>query len=377
MTAAATRSAVAGPNRPCQGGILNPRPFGSERASTKRITLPQTALALGCALALTAAPIRAGGPPPCLPGTQVTYAATDAIESYNVPANATELRVELTGASGGDSTTDFSALSPAGQLNFLGGRGVHVIAIFQVAGPLALNVVAGGQGGESRDPGFGAGGGGGSFLFTPAGELYLAAAGGGGAGATQNGQDGNFSADGGAGGGASGGAGGADGLGGEAGGEKSANAGGGAGFLGNGGDGAGSFSGLGGHRISSPGDAAGGAGSDSGGDGGFGGGGGGAGPSGGGGGGFSGGGTGAGKGTDGGGAGGTFVAASGATFVMEPATIPGPGSVAICVSDQEQGEPVEVPALSTLGLGALGALLALVALARMVVLRRRGLQAPR
>ncbi|MBP9144922.1 MAG: hypothetical protein KBF21_14900 [Thermoanaerobaculia bacterium] len=352
------------------------------------------AVGLVCALGFCAAPIRAGGPPDCLPGTLVTFPATGAIALYNVPANATELRVELTGGSGGDSIPDLSAvaadvdvshvgstvdrapLALEGQGNRLGGRGVHVVAIFEVAPPLALQVIAGGQGGAGN-PGFGAGGGGGSFLFTPAGELYLAAAGGGGAGLSQDGQDGNFSPDGGAGSGPTGGAGGTNGLGGEAGGEKGGNAGGGAGFLGDGGDGIGFVSGFGGHRISSPGDAAGGAGSVSGGDGGFGGGGGGAGPSGGGGGGYSGGGTGLGKEGDGGGAGGTLVAPSGATFVMEPAPIPGAGSVEICVSAEQQGEPAEVPALSPLGLAALAALLALAALARMVALRRRDLEAPR
>ncbi len=376
VTACAARSAGSGhcrsgvsiSRRAFQGDIVNRSSIRSASSSQKKFArTPRTRIALGlaCALGLTGAPSRAGGPPPCIEGTLVTYAATDGIAQYNVPASATELRVEMTGASGGDSTTDRSNGSPKGQVNFLGGQGVHVITIFQVAAPLALEVLAGGQGGQSRDPGFGAGGGGGSFLFTPGGELYLAAAGGGGGGATQNGQDGSFSAAGGSGGGPTGGAGGTNGLGGEAGGEKGSNAGGGAGFLGAGGDGAGSFSGLGGHRISSPGDAAGGHGSDSGGDGGFGGGGGGAGPSGGGGGGYSGGGTGFGKGVDGGGAGGTFIAAGGATFVMEPAAIPGPGSVAICVSEQEQGEPVEVPALSTLGLAALAALVGLVALARL------------
>ncbi|MEO8197971.1 MAG: IPTL-CTERM sorting domain-containing protein [Thermoanaerobaculia bacterium] len=333
--------------------------------------LAALALGLACTLGLAGTPVRAGGPPECIPGTLVNYAATGAIAQFDVPANATELRVEMTGGSGGGATTDLSDLARLGATNF-GGAGVHVITIFQVAAPLSLNVIAGDLGGDAREPGFGAGGGGGSFLFTPGGELYLAAAGGGGAGVTQNGQDGNFSADGGPGGGATGGAGGADGLGGEAGGEKSGNAGGGAGFLGDGGDGAGAFSGLGGHRISSPGDALGGDGSDSGGDGGFGGGGGGAGQSGGGGGGYSGGGTGFGKGVDGGGAGGTFVAPGGATFVMEPGAIPGAGSVAICVSEQEQGEPAEVPALSPLGLAALAALLALGAI---FALRRRGLPA--
>ncbi|MEO8196112.1 MAG: FG-GAP repeat protein [Thermoanaerobaculia bacterium] len=334
--------------------------------------MARLALGLAWVLGLAAAPVRAGGPPECIPGTLVNYTVTSAIAQFDVPANATELRVEMTGGSGGGTTPDLSDLASVGQGNHLGGAGVHVITIFQVEAPLALNVIAGGQGGDANEPGFGAGGGGGSFLFTPVGELYLAAAGGGGAGVTQNGQDGNFSADGGSGGGPTGGAGGTNGLGGEAGGEKSSNAGGGGGFLGDGGDGAGSFSGLGGHRISSPGDALGGDGSDSGGDGGFGGGGGGAGPSGGGGGGWSGGGTGFGQGVDGGGAGGTFVAPAGATFVMEPAAIPGDGSVAICVSEQAQGAPAEVPALSPLGLAALAALLALGAI---VVLRRRGLGA--
>ena len=355
-------------------------PFVHERASKKSIArarMVAIVAGLACVLGLSGATLWAGGPPDCIPGTLVNYAATGTIAQFDVPANATELRVEMTGGSGGNSLTDFSELSPDGQVNFLGGRGVHVISVFEVAGPFALNVVAGAEGGESGDPGFGAGGGGGSFLFTPAGELYLAAAGGGGAGLTQNGQDGNFSPDGGAGPGPTGGAGGTNGLGGGAGGEKGGNAGGGAGFLGDGGDGAGFASGFGGHRISSPGDAAGGAGSVSGGDGGFGGGGGGAGPSGGGGGGYSGGGTGLGKEGDGGGAGGTFVAASGATFLMEPSAIPGDGTVAICVSEQQQGEPAEVPALSPLGLGALAALLALVALARMVAQRRRDLRAQR
>lgn len=343
-------------------------------ASPQGTLIARLAVGLALALALTAAPVEAGGPPDCIPGTLVTYAATSAIETFDVPADALELRVEVTGGSGGNSLTDLSGLSPGGQVNFLGGRGVHLIAGFQVAGPLTLNVLAGREGGESGDPGFGAGGGGGSFLFTPAGELYLAAAGGGGAGNTQDGQDGNFSADGGSGGGTLGGAGGTNGLGGSTSGGKGFNAGGGAGFLGDGADGAGFSPGFGGHRISSPGDAEGGAGSDSGGDGGFGGGGGGAGQSGGGGGGYSGGGTGFGQGTDGGGAGGTYVAPGASTFVMEPAASAGDGSVAICVSEVQQGEPAEVPALSTLGLAALAALLAFTALG---ALRRRGLRAPR
>ena len=351
---------------------MNRSPFGRKRASKQssaRTPIAPIAAVLVCALGLSGEAVRAGGPPDCIPGTLVSYAATGAIAQFNVPADATELRVEMTGGSGGNSLTDFSELSPDGQVNFLGGRGVHVISVFEVAGPFALNVVAGAEGGESGDPGFGAGGGGGSFLFTPAGELYLAAAGGGGGGNTQNGQDGNFSGDGGSGGGPIGGVGGTNGLGGASSGGKGNNAGGGAGFLGDGADGPGPFSAFGGHRISSPGDAAGGNGSDSGGDGGFGGGGGGAGQSGGGGGGYSGGGTGFGQGVDGGGAGGTFVAASGATFLMEPSPIPGDGAVAICVSEQQQGEPAEVPALSTLGLAALAAFLAL---AGMVALRRRG-----
>ncbi len=349
-------------------------PFLHAGVSPQGTLIARLAVGLALAVALSAAPVEAGGPPDCISGTLVTFAATSAIEPFNVPADATELRVEMTGGSGGNSLTDLSELAPDGQVNFLGGRGVHVIAVFQVAGPLALNVLAGREGGESGDPGFGAGGGGGSFLFTPAGELYLAAAGGGGAGNTQNGQDGNLSPDGGAGPGPFGGAGGTNGLGGGAGGKKGGNAGGGAGFLGDGADGLGFSSGFGGHRISSPGDAAGGAGSDSGGDGGFGGGGGGAGPSGGGGGGYSGGGTGLGKEGDGGGAGGTYVAPGASTFVMEPAAIPGDGAVSICVSEVQQGEPAEVPALSTLGLAALAVLLALTALG---ALRRRGLRAPR
>ena len=77
-------------------------PFVHERASKKSIArarMVAIVAGLACVLGLSGATLWAGGPPDCIPGTLVTYAATGAIEQYDVPANATELRVELTGGS--------------------------------------------------------------------------------------------------------------------------------------------------------------------------------------------------------------------------------------------------------------------------------------
>jgi hypothetical protein len=337
---------------------------------------PGAAFALG--LLVFATPATPGDLPPCVAGTEVTFAPTGGVQSYAVPPNAIEILVEIAGASGGDAPPFPGARAygdpgvPGG--GFVGGPGVQYTATVPVVGPLDLSVIVGERGEDGEIPTRGekgeapGGGGGGSFVYADGPVLYFAAGGGGGAGITDDGhiavitEDGNDADP------PFGGAGGTNGSGGGASTQQASNSGGGGGFLGAGGDGAGPGSGFGGHRISPPGDAAGGAGDSFAGDGGFGGGGGAGGPGGGGGGGYSGGGGGWGEGVDGGGGGGSFLAPGSDYFVIGPAPAGSDGLVRICVTAEGTTTVLEVPAVSPGGLAGLGALLAAAA---FVVLRRR------
>jgi hypothetical protein len=330
------------------------------------------AAALGLApalgLLLLAAPAIAGSLPPCIPGTEQSFSPTGSVQSYNVPANATEIFVEIAGASGGNSSGG-PPLGVGGGSGFAGGPGVRYTAIVPVAGPLALSVVVGEHGENGTDfliqPG---GGGGGSFVYADGPVLYFAAGGGGGAGISDDGHVAVITENGNSADPPLGGAGGTNGLGGGASTQKGQNSAGGGGFLGAGEDGLGSGSGFGGHRISPPGDAAGGAaGVASAGDGGFGGGGGAGGPGGGGGGGYSGGGGGWGQGVDGGGGGGSYLAPGSDYFFIGPAPPDSDGVVRICVTELSVSV-LEVPALSP---GGAAGLVALLAGAALVLIRRR------
>jgi len=306
------------------------------------------------------------GPPPCLPGTQVTFAATGVADSYDLPAGATGVYVVADGAAGGDFLNippppgvDGNYDLPVGGPAFVAGRGAHVEAVAPVNGPATLVVVVGTRGADADIDG--GGGGGGTFLFTSGGGLLVAAGGGGGAGVSDDGHDAELGPDGGDGDPPFGGAGGTGGLGGGAATNITGDSGGGGGFLGPGGDGPGKSSGLGGHRISPPGDAAGGGGY--GGAGGFGGGGGGSTVGGGGGGGYGGGGGAYGKGVDGGGGGGSQIGA-GATLLFSTVNASAAnGALTVCAVG---GAPI--PTLSPFGVAALGALLLLAA---VWLLRRR------
>lgn len=282
-------------------------------------------------------------PPTCLAGTEVTFAATGAIQTYEVPAAAAAVVIDATAGSGGDANAG----------SFVGGFGAHILAAVPVTGGETLAVIVGEAGESSLDgPG---GGGGASAVHTATDEPLVVAGAGGGAGITDGGDPGQLGPDGTAGGGAFGGAAGTAGDGGGASTQISANAGGGGGFLSAGGTSPNAGSGEGGHVL--PGDAAGGVGGSGVGDGGFGGGGGAGGPGGGGGGGYSGGGGGWGEGVDGGGGGGSFVAATGATFLSEVLGVAGDGEVTICATDAAvpviPSAALALMALALLGAGAL------------------------
>ena len=341
-----------------EGGIVNGNSYRNQLAAHG------VALALG--ILLLAAPAIAGSLPACVTGTEQSFSPTGTVQSYDVPANAIQILVEIAGASGGNS----SANPQLGAGGFVGGPGVRIVATLPVSGPQVLSLVVGEHGGNgtvglSQEPG---GGGGGSFVWAPGPELYFAAGGGGGAGVSDDGHVAVITEFGNSGDPPLGGEGGTNGGGGDASNALGQNSAGGAGFFGDGEDGADAGSGFGGHRIAPPGDAAGGAGGDAdAGDGGFGGGGGSGGPGGGGGGGYSGGGGGWGKGLDGGGGGGSYLAPGSDYFVIGPAPFDSDGVVRICVTGESE-LVIGVPALSP---GGVAGLVALLAGAALLLLRRR------
>jgi hypothetical protein len=186
--------------------------------------------------------------------TAQTFAATGSVQTWTVPDGVTQVYVDISGAEGGAAYGG-------------GGRGAELTGTISVTPGDTLHIIVGSMGQNGTVYSAGAGGGGGSFVYTTADQNGILAAAGGGGGAGSNTFPSSASTGtSGLAGGNGGGAGGIDGNGGNAGSDYSGAVGGGGGLLTNGGGGA-----SGGHAVATG--ASGGAGGSYGRGGGFGGGG--------------------------------------------------------------------------------------------------------